>query len=127
MEIPRPVVRTPYDIETVGSMEQLGRIPLRKTEDGQVLVRDVAAIERGTMPGQYDRYNMKRQVTITANVSGADLGSVSTQVQEAIKRAGDAPQGSAVEIRGRSLRCKRWSRDCRLVLLLAIVARYSYC
>ncbi len=43
-------------------MEQLGRIPLRKTDNGQVLVRDVASIERRkTMPGQYDRYNMKRQ------------------------------------------------------------------
>ncbi len=53
VEIPRPVVRSPYDVETVGSMEQLGRIPLRKTDNGQVLVRDVASIERGTMPGQY--------------------------------------------------------------------------
>ncbi len=122
VEIPRPVVRTPYDIETVGSMEQLGRIPLRKTEDGQVLVRDVAAIERGTMPGQYDRYNMKRQVTITANVSGADLGSVSTQVQEAIKRAGDAPQGSAVEIRGQIPPMQEMESGLSIGLLLAIVA-----
>ncbi len=107
-------------------MEQLGRIPLRKTEDGQVLVRDVAAIERGTMPGQYDRYNMKRQVTITANVSGADLGSVSTQVQEAIKVLAMHHKAVRLKFGGRSLRCKRWSRDCRLVYYLRS-SRYSYC
>jgi multidrug efflux pump subunit AcrB len=39
VEIPRPVVRSPYDVETIGSIEQLGRIPLRKTGDGQVLIQ----------------------------------------------------------------------------------------
>ena len=32
-------------------------------QQGQVLVRDVATLQPGTMPGQFDRYNMKRQVT----------------------------------------------------------------
>jgi multidrug efflux pump subunit AcrB len=122
VEIPRPVVRTPYDVETVGSIEQLGRIPLRKTETGQVLVRDVAAIERGTMPGQYDRYNMKRQVTLTANISGADLGSVSAQVQQAIDRAGDAPTGSTVEVRGQIPPMQEMEAGLSIGLLLAIVA-----
>lgn len=122
VEIPRPVVRSPYDVETVGSMEQLGRIPLRSTEDGQVLVRDVASIERGTMPGQYDRYNMKRQVTLTANISGADLGSVASQVQQAIKRAGDPPTGSTVEVRGQIPPMQEMEAGLSIGLMLAIVA-----
>lgn len=122
VEIPRPVVRSPYDMETVGSMEQLGRIPLRQTESGQVLVRDVAAIERGTMPGQYDRYNMKRQVTLTANLSGSDLGSVATQVRDAIARAGDAPTGSTVEVRGQIPPMQEMEAGLSIGLLLAIVA-----
>lgn len=122
VEIPRPVVRSPYDMETVGSMEQLGRIPLRKTDNGQVLVRDVASIERGTMPGQYDRYNMKRQVTLTANISGADLGSVSSQVQQAIKRAGDPPTGSTVEVRGQIPPMQEMEAGLSIGLMLAIVA-----
>lgn len=121
VEIPRPVVRSPYDMETVGSMEQLGRIPLRQTESGQVLVRDVAAIERGTMPGQYDRYNMKRQVTLTANLSGSDLGSVATQVRQAIARAGDAPTGSTVEVRGQIPPMLEMEAGLSIGLLLAIV------
>lgn len=122
VEIPRPVVRSPYDIETVGSMEQLGRIPLRKTDNGQVLVRDVASIERGTMPGQYDRYNMKRQVTLTANISGADLGSVSSQVRQAVNQAGDAPTGSTVEVRGQIPPMQEMEAGLSIGLMLAIVA-----
>lgn len=122
VEIPRPVVRSPYEVETIGSVEQLGRIPLGKTDSSQVLIRDIATIEPGTMPGQYDRYNMKRQVTLTANISGADLGSVSTQVAEAIKRAGDAPTGSTVEIRGQIPPMQEMQSGLAIGLLLAIIA-----
>lgn len=100
VEIPRPVVRSPYDVQTVGSTEDLGRIPLKQTESGQILIRDVADIQRGTMPGQFDRYNMRRQVSLTANIAGTDLGTVSQQVDEALKRAGEPPRGSQVEVRG---------------------------
>ena len=122
VEIPRPVVRAPFDVETVGSIEQLGRIPLRKTDSGQILVRDVASIERGTMPGQYDRYNMKRQITLTANIVGSDLGSVSSKVQQAIKRAGAAPTGSTVEVRGQIPPMQEMESGLLVGLLLAIVA-----
>jgi multidrug efflux pump subunit AcrB len=122
VEIPRSVVRSPYDIETVGSMEQLGRIPLLKTNNGQVLVRDVASLERGTMPGQYDRYNMKRLVTLTANISGADLGSVSSEVQQAIMRAGDAPTGTTVEVRGQIPPMQEMEAGLSIGLMLAIIA-----
>jgi|694.fasta_scaffold00343_30 multidrug efflux pump subunit AcrB len=122
VEIPRPVVRSPYDIETVGSLEQLGRIPLRRTEDGEVLVRDVATLERGSMPGQFDRYNMKRQITITANMTGGDLGTVAGLVQAAIQRAGQPPSGSAVELRGQIPPLQEMQAGLGVGLLLAIVA-----
>ncbi|MFN6128368.1 MAG: efflux RND transporter permease subunit [Planctomycetota bacterium] len=122
VEIPRSVVRSPYGMETVDSVEQLGRIPLRMTESGSVLVRDVAAIERGTMPGQYDRYNMKRQVTLTANISGADLGSVAARVREAVERVGKPPTGSTVEVRGQIPPMQEMEAGLSVGLLLAVVA-----
>jgi multidrug efflux pump subunit AcrB len=121
VEIPRPVVRSPYDVETIGSVAQLGRIPLRKTADGQILIQDVATLERGTMPGQYDRYNMKRQVTLTANIAGSDLGSVSTFVQSAIAKAGPPPTGSSVEIRGQIPPMQEMQSGLSIGLLLSIV------
>ncbi len=122
VELPRPVVRSPYDVETVGSIEQLGRIPLKKTEHGQVLVRDVASIERGSMPGQYDRYNMKRQVSLTANMAGADLGAIASQVQAAIARAGAPPTGSTIETRGQIPPMQEMQAGLSIGLLLATVA-----
>ena len=122
VEIPRPVVRSPYDVETIGSVAQLGRIPLRKTAGGQVLIQDVATLERGTMPGQYDRYNMKRQVTLTANIAGSDLGSVSTLVQAAIAKAGAPPTGSIVEVRGQIPPMQDMQSGLTIGLLLAIAA-----
>lgn len=121
VEIPRPVVRNPNGIETVGSAEDLGRIPLKRTEDGQVLIRDVASIEPGTMPGQFDRYNMRRQVTLTANISGTDLGTVSGQVREALKRAGSPPAGVLVETRGQIPPMQEMQTGLSIGLGLAVV------
>jgi multidrug efflux pump subunit AcrB len=52
------------------------------------------------MPGEYDRYNMKRSVSLTANIAGEDLGRVAGRVRRAIERAGAPPKGATVEIRG---------------------------
>ncbi len=101
VEVPRQVLRTPDDrVQTLRSADDLARLPVGQSEAGQVLVRDVATLEPGTMPGQFDRYNMRRQITITATIHGEDLGSVARQVQAAIDRAGPAPQGVSTEIRG---------------------------
>ena len=45
--------------------------------DGPTAVARRGQVVAGTMPGQYDRYNMKRQVGLTANISGEALGQVS--------------------------------------------------
>ncbi len=71
VELPQPVMRTVDDLATV---------PVERLAGQQVLLRDVARIAEGTMPGQFDRYNMKREITLTANIAGTDLGSVSRQI-----------------------------------------------
>ncbi len=47
----------------------------------------------GRCPANIDRYNMKRVVSLTANISGEDLGRVASQVDRAIARAGQPPKG----------------------------------
>lgn len=122
VELPRPVVRTPDGVSTIDSKEDLAQIPLRRTEAGQVLVGDVAELREGTMPGQYDRYNMRRQITLTANVAGADLGSVATKVQQAVKRAGEHPAGLQVEVRGQIPPMQQMQSGLTIGLGLAVVA-----
>ena len=122
VEIPRPVVRTPDNVATIGSANDLAQIPLKATCRGQVHVGDVANIHSGTMPGQYDRYNMRRQITLTANVAGADLGSVSREVAQAIQRAGKPPTGVQVETRGQIPPLEQMQSGLAIGLGLAIVA-----
>ena len=61
----------------------------------------MATIRPGTMPGEYDRYNMKRLVSMTATIEGEDLGRVAGQVAEALSAAGERPRG--VTVTGTSL------------------------
>ncbi|HEX5104793.1 MAG TPA: efflux RND transporter permease subunit, partial [Pirellulaceae bacterium] len=121
VEIPRPVVRAIDGVQMVGSTEDLGRIPLKRTAEGQVLVRDVANLAPGTMPGQYDRYNMRRQVTMTANIADADLGTVGQQVAAALKRAGEPPAGMKVEVRGQIPPMQEMQNGLTIGLGLAIL------
>ncbi len=52
------------------------------------------------MPGEIDRYNMRRIVSMTANIEGEDLGRVSRRIARAIDDAGAPPAGVQVDVRG---------------------------
>jgi multidrug efflux pump subunit AcrB len=92
-------VEIPYQV--MDSLDQMETVPIQRPGLGrQLLLRDVATVREGTMPGEYDRYNMKRSVNLTANIAGEDLGRVAGHVRRALQRAGAPPQGAIVEIRG---------------------------
>jgi multidrug efflux pump subunit AcrB len=73
------------------------------------------------MAGQYDRYNMRRQITLTANIAGADLGAVSSKIAMAIKQAGQPPTGVQVETRGQIPPMREMQSGLAVGLLLAVV------
>ncbi len=94
-------VEVPYSRQNMDSIEDIATIPVKQVEgQAPLLLRDVAQVELGTMPGEYDRYNMKRTVTLLANYAGEDLGRVAGRVERAIARAGEPPKGVKVDIRG---------------------------
>jgi multidrug efflux pump subunit AcrB len=103
------------------SMQDLGAIPLKQTANSELLLRDVAHVDASTMPGEYDRYNMKRQVSLTANISGEDLGRIAGQVASAITAAGEPPKGSTVEVRGQIPIMQEMLSGLGIGLLLAVV------
>jgi multidrug efflux pump subunit AcrB len=122
VEIPRKILRSPQNVTPVSSAEALAQIPLRQTGLGQILVGDVATLGPGTMPGQYDRYNMRRQVTLTANVAGVDLAKISREVRRALERAGEPPAGVQVEARGQIPPMQEMQSGLTVGLTLAVVA-----
>jgi multidrug efflux pump subunit AcrB len=121
VEIPRSILRT-SEVTMTDSAQDLAQIPLKRTENGQVLIGDVAELRDGTMAGQYDRYNMRRQITLTANVADADLGAVSREVTAAIDRAGEPPAGVQVEARGQIPPMQEMQSGLAIGLGLAVIA-----
>jgi len=74
------------------------------------------------MPGEVERYDMQRVVSMTANIHGRPLGEVGADIQAAIKRAGDPPKGAAVAVRGQFPALKETFDGLRNGILLAIGA-----
>jgi len=91
-------VEVPFTL--VSSARDLELAPVISKGEDRVLVRDVGRVKEGTMPGQIDRYNMRRVVSMTGNIQGDDLGDVARQVAQAVGAAGTPPQGVQVDVRG---------------------------
>jgi multidrug efflux pump subunit AcrB len=105
----------------MGSVEQLENVPVAYRDGQPVLLRNLAQVAEGTTPGQYQRYNMQRLITITANIEGADLGSVSKQVRDAIAELGAPPARVAVAVRGQVVPMEQMLDGLESGLILAVV------
>jgi len=84
----------------MNSAAEIGMVPVKGDGKNQLLLRDVAQIRANTVPGEYDRYNMRRLLSMTANIEGEDLGRVAVQVGQALTAAGERPRGVQVDVRG---------------------------
>jgi len=113
VEIPQAIMNSTTEIET---------IPISQKGPEQRLLRDVAQVKAGTMPGEIDRYNMRRLVSITANVVGTDLGNASKLLDAALAEAGAPPTGVQVDVRGQISILKELFSGLSLGLILSIVA-----
>jgi multidrug efflux pump subunit AcrB len=103
------------------SLEEARNVPVFNRDGQGVLLRNVAKVTEGTAVGQYQRYNMQRLVTVTANIAGADLGSVARQVMAALKELGQPPVGVNVAVRGQIVPLQQMLDGLRAGLLLAVV------
>lgn len=111
VEVPQYLMKSKTDVETV---------PVHANGGMPVLVRDVANVKEGVMPGEIDRYNQRRLVSITANIEGDDLGDVAVAVSKAIEAAGTPPQGTNVDVRGQVTPYRELFRDLGYGLLASV-------
>jgi multidrug efflux pump subunit AcrB len=82
------------------SIEDVRNVPVAGDGGRLTLLRNVATVGNGTVVGEYDRYNMARTVTVTANIEGASLGNAAAAVSQAVEQLGAAPSKVNVAIRG---------------------------
>ncbi|HUE04431.1 MAG TPA: efflux RND transporter permease subunit [Bryobacteraceae bacterium] len=103
------------------SIAQVGGIPVMPSGSPQPLLDDVASLKAGTMPGEIDRYNGQRVVSLTANIHGITLGQAADKLTRALDAAGAPPRGVSVRIRGEIPPLTQTISGLRTGLLLAVV------
>ncbi len=112
VEVPTPQMNSPAQLETVSLAEVNPELNL--------MIRDVARVGQGTMPGEIDRTSAQRYVSITANIEGEDLGRAARRIERAIAAAGQPPRGVRVAMRGQVAPMNEMFRALALGLALAV-------
>lgn len=104
----------------IKGLEDLRNLPVTSMNHETVPLRNIAKVSEGTVIGQYDRYNMARTVSVTANLHGSDLGSVAAQVEKVLAET-PAPAGANVALRGQVQPMKELQAGLRVGLVTAVV------
>ena len=108
--------------ELTKSIEDLRNIPVRSSNGAPVLLRNVADVEPGTTVGTYERYNLARVVSITANIHGTDFGRAMAAVKQVVADVGPAADGKTkVDLRGQVVPYNQLAEGFGSGLLIAVV------
>ena len=129
VEVPPPEMTEATDVELVPLSpmvntrvhELMGTSDSPSNPTPPLLVRDVARVMRSTMPGEIDRYNSRRYLSLTANIEGEDLGRVIDHIDQAIARAGRPPNGVEIELRGQVKPMKQMFQSLEIGLGVAVI------
>jgi multidrug efflux pump subunit AcrB len=125
VEVPQPKMTDATDVALVPLSHKANTIAANtgspSNPTSPLLVRDVARVMRSEMPGEIDRYNMRRFLSLTANVEGEDLGRVINRLDAAIARAGQPPKGIEITLRGQVQPMKEMFQSLEIGLGVAVI------
>ncbi|MBI5772846.1 MAG: efflux RND transporter permease subunit [Verrucomicrobia bacterium] len=105
------------------TLDDVKNVPVTATGGKSVLLRNVASVSPGTAVGQYERYNMARVASITANLHGTDLGTVMKAIEsiEEISNSKLWPAKTRVDARGQIVPLQQLLEGFRSGLVIAVV------
>jgi multidrug efflux pump subunit AcrB len=104
------------------TLEDLGNVPVTSGNGQTMLLRNIATLTPGTAVGTYERYNLARVVSITANIYGSDLGTAARAIRKAIGEAGPAPEArTKVDFRGQVVPLEQLLGGFRSGLVIAVI------
>ena len=104
----------------VQSVAQVGDVPVMMPGNSKPLLDDIAVLKTNTMPGEIDRYNGQRVVSLTANIHDITLGAAAAQIRQAVATVGAPPRGVSVVTRGEIPPLEQTIAGLRTGLLLAV-------
>ena len=114
-------IQVQYPPNQMQSLQQMESIPLMQPGQSQPYLSDIATITTPKVPGEVDRYNGERVITLTANLHDVPLGKALSPIQQALQRAGTPPRGVSVHLHGEAPGLEETIRGLRIGLLLAVV------
>lgn len=115
-------VQVQYPQPKITTLQDVQNIPVMPGQAQHPLIGDLAKVDDGTVMGEYDRRNGFRMLTLSANVAGQDLGSVSKSIDAAIQSAGTPPRGTSVYVRGQIAPMHDTLSNLGIGLALAVLA-----
>ncbi len=104
-------------------IDDLKKLVITTSGGQQVLLGNIAKIEKANAPVQIDRKYQQRLVEVTANVSDRDLGSVSNDIQNKLDRM-NIPVGFEVKQTGNVEQQQKTNRELLLAFSLALLLVY---
>ncbi len=108
--------------ERTQTLEDLKNIPVSAEGGKTVLLRNVADITEGTTVGTYERYNMARIVSITANIHGIDLGAATREIRRVIAEVNLQSDGKTkVDVRGQVIPLEQLMDGFRTGLIISVI------
>src|SRR6202035_1160454 len=93
-------VQVEYPQLSMNSPDQIDQLPVGKSGNQTIYLRDIAEWKKGTSIGEYDRINQQRFITVTANISQEDLVRTVSDVNTSIEKLGKLPAAVKVYLRG---------------------------
>jgi len=104
------------------TIEDLNNIPVTTGNGGTVLLRSLATITTGTAVGTYERYNMARIVSVTANIHGTDLGTATREIRKTLAELNFPSDGKTkVDVRGQVVPLEQLQAGFGTGLVIAVV------
>ncbi|MBL7865686.1 MAG: efflux RND transporter permease subunit, partial [Cyclobacteriaceae bacterium] len=108
-----------YPQYQMNSTDDIEMIPV--SDDPQVYLRDVARWSTRLTPGEYDRLNQQRFITVTGNIYEKDLGAALKEVNAAVASLGELPKGVKVLVKGQAELLNDTMSSLQSGLVIAIV------
>jgi multidrug efflux pump subunit AcrB len=104
------------------TIEDLKNVPVAADGGKTVLLRNIADINPGTAAGTYERYNMSRVVSVTANIHGKDLGYAVRELKKVLAKIGGPPDAKTkVDLRGQIVPLNQLLNGFRSGLMITVV------
>jgi multidrug efflux pump subunit AcrB len=115
-------VQVQYPGYSMNSTAQLESIPVSSGKDGSThYLNELATWRHMTIPGEYDRLNQQRYITITANIQQPDVGAAFRSVRQAIAGMGKLPNGAKILLRGQPELLDQTLQSLQFGLVVAVV------